>query len=78
MYVLLEKNRCRNVENDCFFLFFDYLIYIYIYICMYVYNIRDQAEAVSDSGTLYFLRIFVFSTSNKILIIRRLRLSIGF
>ena len=45
---------------------------------MYVYNIRDQAEAVSDSGTLYFLRIFVFSTSNKILIIRRLRLSIGF
>ena len=33
--VLLEKDRCRKVENDCF-LFFDhlkYLIYlIYIYI----------------------------------------------
>ena len=71
-----------DVETSKMIVFFYFLtilyIYIYIYICMYVYNIRDQAEAVSDSGTLYFLRIFVFSTSNKILIIRRLRLSIGF
>ena len=35
---------------------------MYIYICMYVYNICDQAEAVSDSGTLYFLRILRFNS----------------
>ena len=43
---------------------------------MYVKNICDQA--VSDCDTLYFLRIFAFSTFNKTLFIRRLNLSLCF
>ena len=60
MYVLLEKNRCRNVENDCFFLFFDYLIYIYIYIYACIYIIFVIKLKLSQTVGRYIFCVFSY------------------